>query len=198
MSGFKQQVMPKTKDRIRSVETELQNSQMALRMSQAMTQQLMQNAQRISEDVGKLFGIINELQYKVLAMQDVLKLDGTQLNEIVTARRLSDFTEASDKEDREQGFTVGGTVTELSTVILTSKTANLDQGIFRSRVKMAEIGIPELTNQLLGKEVGATVTASLNGVQHEITLLGVRYPAPAAPKAEVVETTSTAINEVTQ
>lgn len=176
-NGFKQQPQGKAKDKFRALETELKNSQMASRIQQMMVQQMIQNGQSMGQDISKLFQLFNELQYKFLALQEVTGADVSKLGEVAQRLRLKDFEEASAKEDAALGFTVGDVVTDDSTVLLTS-TAGQDEGIFRSRVKLADTGSPELIQGLMGKSVGAKVTVKLNDVQHEVELLGIRQPAP--------------------
>lgn len=176
MNGFKQQPSVSRKEKLRQLEAEVKNMQMATRISQMMTQQLIQNNQNLSQDLGRALGLINELQYKILAVQEVSGLDVSKLSDVANALRLKDFNEASDKEDAELGFTQGTTVDENSTVILTSTTDVPDMGIFRSKLKLADCGNPELIQALMGKEVGAKVKVKLNGVEHEIELLGIRQP----------------------
>ena|ERR1035437_838599 len=177
MKGFRQQAQSSRKERLRSTETELKNLQMAGRISQMMTQQIMQNMQNMQQDLGRALGLINEMQYKVLAVQKISNLDVSQLNDVANQLRLNDFNEASDKEDVENGFTVGTLVTDTSTVILTSKTdAGPDSGIFRSRIELAKCGVPDLIQAFMGREVGAKAIIKLNGVDHEVELLGVRQP----------------------
>jgi len=182
MKGFRQQPQDSRKERLRSLEAELKNSQMAARISQMMTQQMMQNMQRMQQDLGSAMGLINELQYKILGVQRLTGLDSAQLAAIADELRLKDFNEASDKEDAEQNFTVGTVVDADSTVILTSKTENTDKGIFRSKLKLSECGVPDLIKAFEGREVGAKALVQLNGAEHEVELLAIRQP----PKAEAV------------
>ena len=182
MKGFRQQTQDSRKERLRAIEAELKNSQMAARIGQMMTQQMMQNMQTMQQDLGRALGLVNELQYKILAVQKVSNLDNTQLSAYADELRLKDFNEASDKEDAQQGFTVGTAVDQESTVILTSKTEDLDKGIFRSKLKLSECGVPDLIKAFEGREVGAKALVQLNGIEHEVELLAIRQP----PKAETV------------
>lgn len=183
-NGFKQQPQLSTKDKFRHYDTELKNIQMASRITQMMVQQMIQNNKSMGEDISRLFQLFNELQYKFLALQEVTGTDMTKLSDAAARLRLKDFEEASDKEDTDKGFTVVDTVEENSTVILTSTTKETpDQGIFRSRVSLTETGSPELIQGLMGKTVGTKVAVKLNGVDHEVELLGVRQPAPEPEQA---------------
>ena len=187
MKGFRQQSQDSRKERLRSMETELKNSQMAARIGQMMTQQMMQNMQRMQQDLGAAMGLINELQYKILAVQRIANLDNVALSAIADELRLKDFNEASDKEDLEQGFTVGTAVDTESTVILTSKTEGNDKGIFRSKLKLSECGVPDLIKAFEGREVGAKAVVMLNGVEHEVELLAVRQPPKSEPVPQEAE-----------
>lgn len=173
---FRVPQQPSTKDKFKQLHTEVQNLTMASRISQMMVQRLLQNDQNIGNDISKLFQLVTELQYKVLALQQYSSIDAVKLAEISNELRLRDFTEASDKEDQALHFSVVDTVEDDSTIIITSRTEVEDQGIFRSRIKLADTGSPELIQGLLGKTVGTKLTVKLNGVDHEIELLGIRRP----------------------
>jgi ribosomal protein L29 len=154
--GFRQKPQENRKERLASLEKKLANLEMASRISQMMTQQLMNNMRNMQQDLGRAMGLLNETQYKILAIQEVSGLDLVKMNEVANAKRLTDFTEASDKEDADGNFTVGDVVEKESTIILTSTTQNVDQGIFRSRIKLADCGVPELVNAFAGARVGGS------------------------------------------
>jgi hypothetical protein len=183
MKGFRQQAQGSRKERLRELEVELKNLSMSSRINQMMTQQLMQNLKPMHEDLVRTTGLIQELQYKVLAAQKVAGLDIELLNAAANEMRLADFTDASDKEDARAGFTVGAVVDADSTVVLTSTTEEKDRGIFRSRLKLSECGVPDLIQAFTGREVGAKAVVQLNGLEHVVELLAIRQPAPAAAPA---------------
>jgi hypothetical protein len=185
MNGFRQPPAGTgRKEKLKAFDKKLANLEMASRISQLMTQQLMQNMKNMQEDLGRALGILNEMQYKLLAIQELSGLDVEQLNELTNARRLNDFIEASDKADAEGGFTFGTKVEANSTVILTSTTTETDRGIFRSRIELAKCGVPELISAFMGKEVGTKAMVKLNGLEHEVELLGIRQPPAAEPTVE--------------
>lgn len=177
--GFRQAPQLSAKDKFREVNAQLTNVQMASRIQQMMTQKLLENGKAMGEDIGRLFQLVNETQYKVLALQELLNVDSDALTKLVEAKRLKDFDEASAKEDEKEGLLVADVVEEDSTVYLTSTTANPDAGIFRSRLKLAESGVPDLIKGLMGKGVGEKVKVQLNGAEHEVELLAIRKPKPA-------------------
>jgi hypothetical protein len=180
MRGVKQDPKPTKAEQLEALDKELKNMQMAGRVTQMMVQQLMQNTQNMSKDLGKAFGVINELQYKILAMQSVGNFDVSAMTTKAEELRLNDFIEASDAEDKAGNFAIGDTVQEDSTVIVTSTTAGDNAGIFRSRIKLAECGVPALIRDLAGKPIGTKVACQLNGEDHVVELLGIRNPPPAA------------------
>lgn len=188
MKGFKQQAQGSRKERLRELDVRLKNLEMAGRISQMMTQQLMQNLKPMHEDLTRMTALIQELQYKVLAHQKVSGADVEQMNTVANEMRLSDFNEASDREDKDKGFTVGDIVNEQSVVVLTSTTNEKDRGIFRSRLKLSECGVPDLIAAFMGRPVGAKALIQLNGLEHEVELLAVRQPLPNnAAEPEVQE-----------
>jgi TolA-binding protein len=174
MKGFR---TPPQADRIKQLETELQNMQMASRVSQMMIQQLMQNLKNMSEDLSKNINQFYELQYKFNAIQKHLNLDLNTLNEIANSQRLVDFESAAAKADEKEGLLLADEATPDSTIVITSTAsdeAGVDNGIFRSRLKLSESGSPELIEKLTGKKVGDKVTVTLNGLQHEVQLLSIK------------------------
>ncbi len=171
--------------KVRELEKAAQQLQMATRVNQMMLQQTLQNIQGLAQDLGKAYGIINDLQYKIRAMEKVGTFDAKALAAAADEFRLTDFVEASDAEDTKGGFTIGTEVTGDSTVIITSTTPGEDRGIFRSRIELASCGVPALVEGLAGKTVGAKLTCQLNGLEHEVELLAIRNPPPPAePKVD--------------
>lgn len=178
--GVKLEPKPNKAEQLASLDKELKNMQMAGRVTQMMVQQMMQNMQNMSQDLAKAFATVNELQYKILAMQSVGNFDMVAMQTKAEELRLNDFIEASDAEDKAGNFTIGDKVQEDSTVIITSTTTD-GAGIFRSRLKLSECGVPALIKGLAGQGVGTKVECKLNGVDHVVELLAIRNPPPAAP-----------------
>lgn len=188
MKGFRVPPQKSKNEELNSVKTELANMQMAGRISQMMTQQLMQSVKTMSEDLGSALNQLYEAQYKLNAVQKLLNLDPVELNKIGNEMRLADFNEASAKADVKEGLVAGEVVGDDSTITITSTAtdeSNNDRGIFRSRLKLSESGVPDLITGLAGKKVGDKVTVKLNGQEHTIELLGISNPVPveATPEA---------------
>jgi hypothetical protein len=176
--GIKLQPKPTKAQTVESLAKEISNVQMAGRVTQMMVQQLMQNLQDMSKDLGKAFGTVNELQYKLLAMQSVGDFDVKAMETKANELRLNDFIEASDAEDKAGNFTLADTVQDDSTIIITSTTED-GAGIFRSRIKLADCGNPTLIKEFAGAKLGKKVKCKLNDTEHEVELLGIRNPPPA-------------------
>lgn len=177
--GVRLDPQPTKAEQLVALDKELKNMQMAGRVTQMMIQQLMQNMQSLGKDMGRAFGIINELQYKILAMQSVGNFDMMAMTIKAEELRLNDFIEASDAEDKAGNFSIGEKVQDDSTVVITSTAPGENAGIFRSRIKLAECGNPALIKGLAGQVVGAKVNCKLNDEDHVVELLAIRNPPPA-------------------
>ena len=155
---------------------------MAARVSQMMIQQIMQNLKTMSEDLNMSISQLHELQYKYLALKDYLKVDSSSLEEIANTLRLEDFNSAATKADQEEKLQESSIVSQESTITITSTAKDEkgeDRGIFRSRIKLSESGVPDLITNLTGKKVGDTVQVSLNGLEHTVKLLSIRDSNPS-------------------
>jgi hypothetical protein len=192
-NGFRVPPQPSKKEQQRKTDTELQNLQMSVRISQMMLQQVMQNMKSMGEDLGSALNQLYELQYKYSALQKHLSLDTKALDKIANEQRLKDFDEASAKADERDQLETADVVSADSVVTITSTAqdeSGQDKGIFRSRLKLSDSGVPELISQLTGKKVTDKVTVTLNGLSHEIELLSIKNP-------KVKEASETQTQEVT-
>lgn len=169
---------PSTKDRIRELEVAMQNTQMALQMSQMMVKHLTDQFQAFQSDLGSTMGMMNDFQYRTLAMLELGNFKKEDIEDKAEALKLNDFNKASDKEDTEKGYLNddAGVVNEDSIVIVSSTTPDTpeDQGIFRSKFPMSECLTPDLREKLLGSKVGDKIEGDIYGVKHEISILGLR------------------------
>lgn len=188
--GFRSAPQPNKKAALQQLETEMQNAQMASRINQMMTQQLMQNLKAMSEDLNVALTQLYELQYKYTALQKHLNVNSADLEKIANDLRLKDFDEASDKADIKDQLESADIVGDDSTVTITSTATDAqgsERGIFRSRIKLSESGVPDLIKELTGKKVGDKVKVKLNELDHEVELLSIRNPkvVEVAQSAEV-------------
>jgi hypothetical protein len=171
-------------ERFEQMEKRVKNLEMGVRVMQMVTQQLGNSVNPIQKDLAELASRQRDLQYRILAMQELSGVTIDAINARAEELQVKDFNGSSDKEDVEKGYTVADVVTDESLVILTT-TAPDNKGFLRSKLLVKEIGFPKMREDLVGKTVGDTFTADINGVNHEVTVLGVRTvpPAPAEETA---------------
>jgi len=172
-NGFRTPQAPSKKDQMRQITTELQNIQMATRITQMLLQKFSKDIERLDQDMNRAMAMLNNLEYRTLATVDVAGVDKEALNAKADELKLTAYTAASDADDKEKGLVTTDVVEADSVVLLTSEAPD-DKGIFRSKVKVTEIGVPELEKELLGKKVGDKFPINLNGVDHVVEILGVR------------------------
>lgn len=170
--------------RFELLEKKVAQVEMATRISQLLLQQMGNSMSPVQRDLSELASRQRELSYRMLAFQEVLAVNMDLVNQKAEEMQIRDFTEASAKEDAEFGYETAETVTEESVVTLTSKTPEeaKDKGFLRSKVKVAEVALPDLKSYLVGKKVGETLSAIINNVKHDITVLDIKV-APTPPPA---------------
>lgn len=180
MAGFKQEKAPKTKDKFNEVETNLQNLQMAGQLSQMMIKHLSQELTAAKKDLASAMGMLNDFQYRTLAMLELGGYDKSVLEAKAEELKLKDFMLASDKEDLELGHinNDNGVIDENSIAIITSNTPDEeeDRGIFRSKFPMKECQTETLRAKFLGSKIGDSFEEVIGNVKHVITILGLRQP----------------------
>lgn len=182
-NGFRKQPSSGKKQQIAQMQVEMQNLQMAIRVSQMMMQQLVSQIQKMNQDMQNTAAIANNLDYRTLALMDQLSVNKDALEATADALKLKDYNEMSDKEDKEKNYAVVDTVEDDSIVIITSEAPE-NKGIFRSKFRLAD-AMQHLQDALKGKKTGDKVPALLNGATHLIEIVGVRKP-PAEQKVEAV------------
>jgi len=160
-----------------TVEKKVEQLEMATRVSQMLLQQVGNSTNQVGRDISELATRQRDVQYRVLALQELLGVKIEDLEARAEELQVKDFNEVSDKEDLEKGYTIANTVTEDSVVIITTKVENQDEnnkGILRSKLILADLAFPKLKEDLLGKSVGDDLTADINGTKHQIKVLGIR------------------------
>lgn len=165
------------KDKMRELDVAIQNVEMASRISQMMLKQVLEQFQGLRRDVDNSMGMLNDFQYRTLAMLELSGIKKEELEKLAESYKLVDYNKASDQEDTIKGYALDneGSINENSIVIITSITdGNEDKGIFRSKFKMSECTTESLRNKLLGSKVGAVIDEEINGEKHTITVLGLR------------------------
>lgn len=183
MKGFRQPPQGTKNDVLRNLQVEVQNNQMAVRMTQMMVKRMLEDSQNMGRDIGAALAQLTELQYQFTALMKTLKVDPAVVAGTANAQRLIDFNETAAKADQEENLTDADTVGDDSTVVLTSTTDDgPDSGIFRSRIKLSECGSPALMKGLSGQPVGTKLDVELGGKLHHVELLAVKNPVPEAPQ----------------
>jgi hypothetical protein len=181
-NGFRQQKQASKKDQLKQLAQMVQNLQMAVRVMQMGLQQFGQSFQRMDADIGNAMGVLNDIQYRTLAMVQSGKFNKEELDKVAEGLKLEDYEKASDKEDKERGYTVADVVAEDSVVILTSECKeDKSKSVFRTKFKLDESGNPEAQEKLKGLKVGDKAELKIGKDTHEVTVLGVRtVPTPPA------------------
>lgn len=177
VNGQRQSKEKSGKDKFRELDVQIQNVEMASRISQMMLKQVLEQFQGLRRDVDNSMGILNDFQYRTLAMLELGGFDKVELDKLAEKYKLVDYSKASDQEDAIKGYLNddAGTVAENSIVIITSTTdGNEDKGIFRSKFNMDECRTETLRTKLLGSKVGDIIDEEINGENHTITILGLR------------------------
>lgn len=177
MNGKRLEKAKNTGERIKELEVALSNTEMANRISQMMLKQILDQFQNLRRDMDNTMGIINDIQYRTIAMLDVANVDKDALDARAEELKLVDYNKASDQEDITKGYILDneGTINEKSIVIITSSTdGDENKGIFRSKFNISECQTETLRAKFLGAKVGDVFTDELNGENHTITVLGLR------------------------
>lgn len=163
------------------LEAKVKNLEASIRIMQMMQQQMGQSLMPMQQDVAGMATQLQTSSYTNLALQELLNVDSTKLDEVYQKLRLADYNEVSEKEDKDNNFGILDVVeSDQNIVILTSHTPDedKDKGIFRTKMVVAELG-PDLSPLLIGKKVGDTFDHELQGVKHVFELIAVRsVPAP--------------------
>lgn len=178
MKGMKLNKQTPAKDRIKELEVALQNTQMALQVSQMMIKHITDQFKAVQNDVTNTMGMLNDFQYRTLAMLEVGNFDREDIERKAETLKLIDFDNASAKEDAQRGYVLedSGIVAENSVITITSHTPDLaeDQGIFRSKFPMSECLTPSLREKLLGLKLNDTVEVEIGSVKHSLTILSIK------------------------
>jgi uncharacterized protein YhaN len=191
--GFRIPPQLSKNESVQLLNNELQNMQMASKVMQMMLKQLMENFKNLSNDFNSVANQLYELQYNFSAVKKHLNLDENTLTQIANVQRLKDFDEASQKEDELEHLVPAPFVEEDSTISIRSTAIDvngIDKGIFRSRIKLSESGVPALITALKNRVVGDKVTVQLNGLDHEIELLSIREPKEATEEISLTPETT--------
>lgn len=182
MSKFKKQkttFQPKKQEAVinqPSPEKILETLTQVTQLNQLMIQKLNNSFVDMDSEVQRMFHMFSEIQYRYMALLEVMSVDKVKLQEVADRKRLEEFDlEAARKDETEGAIKLETVESSDNIVVITSITPSEkeDKGILRSRIKISDMHQPELEQALIGKTVGSQVTATLNDTQHLITILGI-------------------------
>lgn len=176
-------------DRVALLEQEVANLSMAIRVSQALLKQFMDQIRPMQEDLTRFYNALNDVQYKTNAM---IKLStGASQDEIAAeadAAKLADWQKSSAKDDETRGLVPASTVSSHDDIVIITSTTpdeEEDRGIFRSKTALKDIANQDIVNGLINQPVGTKIETTINDSRHVVELLEVRV---AAPKEEPTAT----------
>jgi hypothetical protein len=167
---------PNQLERIAALEKNAETVSMGVRVSQMLVQQMMGKVQELNEKLHVSTAMINDLQYRLLAVQKVSGLDLNSLQKEADRLKLEEWTKASDEDSASRGLLPAAEVaSQNSVVVFTSTTpeSQEDKGIFRSKVKVLEIGSTEAAAAFYGKKPGDKFDIVLADTKHVVELLQV-------------------------
>lgn len=172
--GFRTAPVATSKDKFKELQTEVANGQMATRLTQMMVKQLLDQLQNSRLDIDNTMGMLNDFQYRTLAMLELSGISKKDIDQKADALKLADYNKASLAEDKIKGYTddSAGIVGEDSVVIITSSTnGDEDRGIFRSKFPMSECLTASIKEKLIGLKVGDSFEEQIKNDLHKITVL---------------------------
>ena len=185
--GFRNAPKPNKTQRIEELEKMFANIQMALRVLQMGMQQFGNSLQLMEKDISSSMGVLNDLQYRTLAMMKITNMDKDKLEKIAADMKLKDFNDASDKEDAEKKYEIVDTIEKDSVVIIASTCEeDPDASIFRSKFKLDESSNANAIKEFPGKKVGDKFDFTINDKKHVIEILGIRK-VPAVEEVDVLK-----------
>jgi hypothetical protein len=147
---------------------------MAVRLTQMMVKQLLDQIQNIRLDTDNTMGMLNDFQYRTLAMLELSGISKKDIDKRADELKLADYNKASFAEDLAKGYVddSNGVVGEDSVVTITSSTnGDEDRGIFRSKFPMSECLTPSIKEKLMGLKVGDSFEEQIKNDLHKITLV---------------------------
>jgi HAMP domain-containing protein len=164
---------------IEPLRKQVENMTMALRVSQALLQQILPQVQSTKDEIASLSGALSDLRYYNKALLNHFKIDSSDEHVIVSmvdVLKAQDWQQASDKDDVDSNLAVIETLSSKEDVAMFSTKLVTDpfKGIFRSKIALSELQDESLINSFLGKTVGEVFNVKFNNVEHVVTLLGAR------------------------
>jgi hypothetical protein len=165
---------PNQLERISSLEETCQTLSMGVRVSQMLVKQLTSTIQDLQEQIHIKSSMLNDFQYRLLALQKHSAVEQSVLQKEVDALRLVDWNIACEQDSKEKElYPVEQILDANDIVVFTSSTPEspVDRGIFRSKVKVSALGPVEVIQAFDGKKVGDKFEVSLAETKHLVEIL---------------------------
>lgn len=176
-NGFRRAAAAPKKDKFKELDVAVKNMEMATRLTQMMVKQLLEQMQNSRLDIDNTMGMLNDFQYRTLAMLELSGIDKKSIDKRADELKLKDYNLASDKEDEAKGYIddSNGVVGEDSVVTITSSTnGDEDRGIFRSKFPMSECLTPSIKEKIMGLKVGESFDEQIKNDLHKITVVALK------------------------
>jgi hypothetical protein len=170
--------LTKMVDRVEALEKTLENFAMVQQVTNAVIKRLLSDSERYDKELTTSLNMLNEIQYRTLAMIDVAGLSNDKLNESAEALRVKDFEDMSKKDDEDNSLIDSDVVTDESVVTITSTAVDASKSIFRSKFFVEGIKGNELHEKVMGAKLGDEIKVNIDGVEHTVKILAVKKPAP--------------------
>ena len=171
-----------TSNRVAELEREVANLNMAVRVSQALLKQFMDQIRPMQEDLTRFYAILGDVQYKNIAIADLIPgFSKIELAKRADELKLIDWEESSRKDDDARGLVSAESVSSDEDVVIISSTTPdepEDKGIFRSKTPLRDIANQDIVSGFLNASIGAVIETNINGSRHLVQLLGVRVKKP--------------------
>ncbi len=170
-------------DRVEALEKQLENMAMVQQIVNSALKKVMTDSAKQDEELRTALSMLNEMQYRTLAIINVADLDRCALDREANAMRALDFEDMSNADDKDNGFVDTDVIAEDSVVTITTTAKDPKESIFRSKFLIEGIKDVELKTKLIGAKVNDSFEAKIDGVDHTITILAVKKVAPVAAVA---------------
>ena len=173
-NGFRKPAAGAKKDKFKELDVAVKNCEMATRLSQMLIKQLLDQLQNNRLDLDNTMGMINDFQYRTLAMLELSGISKDLLDKRADELKLKDYNSASAREDAAKGYIddSAGVVGEDSIVTITSSTnGDEDRGIFRSKFPMSECLTPSIKEKIMGLKLGDSFEEQIKNDLHKITIV---------------------------
>lgn len=189
---------PTKGEKFEALSQRVEQLEMSSKFSQMMLQQMGNSMQPLQKDVSELANRQRDLQYRLMAYQELTNITREDVDTKTKELQLVDFEDLNKKDDAEQGYTTSetGVVEDDSVIVITSTTPDngVDAGILRSKMVIAQVNNPDLREALIGKKLGENTEFDLAGIKHIATILDIKV-VPAVEEEDIASVSVAATGE---